>query len=274
MDSLLIGGQRIGRRERPFLIAGPCALEDEDDALRIAEVCFKTAEERGFFYIFKSSYLKDNRSSLDSYTGPGIEEGLRILERIKNEIGVPVLSDVHCREEVDAAALVCDVIQIPAFLVRQTRLVVKASSAGRVVNLKKGQFMSPEEMGMAVDKAKRSGAPGVMITERGTFFGYNNLVVDMTSFERMRSFEAPLIIDVTHSLQLPGGSGNRSGGRPQFARAIARAAAGAGCDGFFIETHFKPLSCSCDAESMLRIDALPSLLEEVSAIFEIINSFD
>ncbi len=274
MDHLVIGGKKLPYREKPILIAGPCALEDEDDALKIAEVCEQVSSRLNFNYIFKSSYLKDNRSSLDSYTGPGLEEGLRILERVNRETGVPVLTDVHCRDEVDAVAEVCDVIQIPAFLVRQTRLVVKVSGTGRVINLKKGQFLSPEEMRLAVDKAKRSGASGIMVTERGTLFGYNNLVVDMTAFPRMRSLGVPLIIDATHSLQLPGGSGDRSGGRPEFAKVIARAAAAAGCDGFFIETHFNPLSCRCDSEAMLRIEDLPGVLEQAAGIFDVVNSFE
>ncbi|MCD6379732.1 3-deoxy-8-phosphooctulonate synthase [bacterium] len=273
MDSLVIGGRRLSRREKPLLIAGPCALEDEEDAIRIADKCAGLAEDNGFFYIFKSSYLKDNRSSLDSYMGLGLEDGLKILDRIRNEIGVPVLTDVHCRQEIPYVADVCDVIQIPAFLVRQTRLIITAAKTGKVLNLKKAQFLSPEEMGLAVDKARRSGAESVMVTERGTLFGYNNLVVDMTSFPRMRPFDLPLIMDVTHSLQLPGGLGTRSGGRPEFASVLARAAAAAGCDGFFIETHFDPLSCKSDAESMLPIEKLPGLLREVSQIFDLVNSF-
>ncbi len=274
MDPLVIGEHRLSLREKPILIAGPCALEDEEDAVRIAGKCAEMAEENGFFYIFKSSYLKDNRSSLDSYVGPGLEDGLRILDRVRSEVGVPVLTDIHCREEIPSVADVCDVVQIPAFLARQTRLIVSAAKTGKVLNLKKAQFLSPEEMELAVDKARRSGAASVMVTERGTLFGYNNLVVDMTSFPRMRHFGVPLIMDVTHSLQLPGGSGTQSGGRPEFAGIIARSAAAAGCDGFFIETHFDPSSCKSDAESMLQIDKMPDILREVSEIFDLVNSFD
>ncbi|MDZ7860868.1 MAG: 3-deoxy-8-phosphooctulonate synthase [Candidatus Krumholzibacteriota bacterium] len=274
MDPLVIGEHRVSLRKKPILIAGPCVLEDEEDAVRIARKCAELAEENGFFYIFKSSYLKDNRSSLDSYVGPGLEDGLRILDRVRGEVGVPVLTDVHCREEISSVADVCDVLQIPAFLARQTRLIVSAAKTGKVLNLKKAQFLSPEEMELAVDKARRSGAASVMVTERGTLFGYNNLVVDMTSFPRMRHFGVPLIMDVTHSLQLPGGSGTRSGGRPEFAGIMARSAAAAGCDGFFIETHFAPSSCKSDAESMLQIDKMPDILREVSQIFDLVNSFD
>ena len=170
------------------------------------------AEREGFFYIFKSSYLKDNRSSVDSYTCPGLERGLEMLSRVGKEVGAPLLTDVHSREEIAPAADICDVLQIPAFLSRQTSLVTAAAGTGRILNLKKGQFLSPEEMGLAVEKARRGGAGGVMVTERGTFFGYNNLVVDFTSFARMRAPGVPLIFDATHSLQLPGGLGTRSGG--------------------------------------------------------------
>ena len=274
MDSILIGGREFIPRSQPLLIAGPCTIEDEDDAVRIAEECRRAAEDNGFFYIFKGSYFKDNRSSFDSYRGPGIEPGLRALNRVSSRVDVPVLTDVHCREEVEPVAEVCDLIQIPAFLCRQTRLIIKAAGTGKVLNLKKGQFLSPEEMGLAVQKARRGGASGVLVTERGTCFGYNNLVVDMTSFSRMRELDVPLIFDSTHSLQLPGKLGDRTGGRPQYVPSLARAAVAAGCDGLFIETHPDPLSCSCDAEVMLPLDRLPGLLAEISGLFELINSFN
>jgi len=274
MDSILIGGREFIPRSKPLLIAGPCTIEDEDDAVRIAEECRRAAEDNGFFYIFKGSYFKDNRSSFDSYRGPGIESGLRALSRVSSRVDVPVLTDVHCREEVEPVAEVCDLIQIPAFLCRQTRLIIKAAGTGKVLNLKKGQFLSPEEMGLAVEKARRAGASGVLVTERGTSFGYNNLVVDMTSFSRMRELDVPLIFDSTHSLQLPGKLGDRTGGRPQYVPSLARAAVAAGCDGLFIETHPDPLSCSCDAEVMLPLDRLPGLLAEISELFELIDSFN
>lgn len=272
MPSITIDGRLIDTARTPILIAGPCALEDIDDALRIAERCREEAERSGFAYVFKSSYLKDNRSSIDSYTGPGLEAGLEMLSRVKRETGAPLLTDVHCREEVGPAAAVCDVIQIPAFLVRQTRLVTAAAATGRAVNLKKGQFLSPEEMGLAVEKARAGGAGDILVTERGTMFGYNNLVVDFTGFARMRPFGAPLILDATHSLQLPGGKGDRSGGRPGYARLLARAAAAAGCDGLFVETHPAPLGCQCDAEAMLPLGELPGLLEEAARFFETARS--
>lgn len=273
MDSLSIGGRTVQPGEVPLLIAGPCTLEDEDDALRIARECAGLADREGFFYIFKSSYLKDNRSSIDSYTGPGLERGLGMLERIRETMGCPVLTDVHCREEVAPAADVCDVLQIPAFLARQTRLIVAAAETGKALNLKKGQFLSPAQMGLAVEKAHRGGAEAVLVTERGTFFGYNNLVVDFTSFPTMASLGVPLVFDATHSLQLPGGLGTKSGGRPAYARILARAAVAAGCHGLFVETHFNPHSCRCDAEVMLPLDELPRLVHETGELFRAVKGF-
>lgn len=273
MKHLKIGKNDIDLNETPLLIAGPCVLEDEETALRIAKECAEAATREGFFYIFKSSYLKDNRSSIDSYTGPGLEKGLGMLERIGDKTGVPLITDVHGTDEVSRAADVCDCLQIPAFLSRQTSLIVAAAGTGKVLNLKKGQLLSPEEMGLAVEKAERSGAGGVMVTERGTFFGYNNLVVDFTAFARMRSFGVPLIFDATHSLQLPGGLGNVSGGRPGFVKLMARAAVAAGCDGLFVETHFEPRSCGCDAEAMLPFSELPVFLRETAEMYRLVRSF-
>jgi 2-dehydro-3-deoxyphosphooctonate aldolase (KDO 8-P synthase) len=274
MKNLRIGGSEVDVNETPLLIAGPCVLEDEETAVEIAKRCAEAASRAGFYYIFKSSYLKDNRSSIDSYAGPGIDRGLEMLRSIGDKAGVALLTDVHGTDEVTRAAQVCDCLQIPAFLCRQTSLIVAAAGTGAVLNLKKGQFLSPEEMGLAVEKAERSGAAGVMVTERGTCFGYNNLVVDFTSFARMSTFGVPLVFDATHSLQLPGGRGNRSGGRPRFARILARSAAAAGCDGLFIETHFEPLSCGCDAEVMVPFAELPALLAEAAGIFRLVKSFE
>lgn len=274
MDALWIDGRAVTSAKTPILIAGPCVLENLEDALRVAKECAEAASREGFFYVFKSSYLKDNRSSISSYAGPGLEKGLEMLAAIKAKAKVPLLTDVHCREEVPKAAGVVDVIQIPAFLVRQTRLVAAAAKTGKVINLKKSQMLSPEEMTNAVEKARASGAGGVMVTERGTFFGYNNLVVDFTAFPRMRPFGVPLIFDATHSLQLPGGLGTKSGGRPEFVSTLARAAVAAGCDGLFIETHFAPLTCQCDAEAMLPLAALPKLLKELAALFKLVRGFE
>jgi len=274
MDALRIAGHTVTPGKTPILIAGPCVLENFDDALRVARECAEAAAHEGFFYIFKSSYLKDNRSSIDSYTGPGLERGLEMLARIGAKAKVPLLTDVHCRDEVSKVADVVDVIQIPAFLARQTRLIVAAAKTGKVVNLKKSQMLSPEEMVNSVEKARFAGAGGIMVTERGTSFGYNNLVVDFTAFPRMRPFGVPLIFDATHSLQLPGGLGKKSGGRPEYVATLARAAAAAGCDGLFIETHLAPLSCKCDAEAMLPLKDLPRLLKELAALFKLVRGFE
>lgn len=274
MDPVRIGDLTFRPGREPLLIAGPCVLESEDDALFIADRCAELAAEHGFLYVFKSSYLKDNRSSVDSYTGPGLEAGLNILERVRSESGAPVLTDVHCREEVGPAAEVCDILQIPAFLARQTRLILAAAATGKPLNLKKGQFLSPEDMHHAVEKARMGGASGVLVTERGTSFGYNNLVVDMTAFSRMRAAGAPVIFDATHSLQLPGGLGDRSGGRPQHAAALARAAVSAGADGLFVETHPEPLTCRCDAEVMLPLGLLEGMLRETAAIFRLMRDHE
>ena len=274
MEKIDIAGQIVSLHKTPLLIAGPCVLEDVEDAIRVGTECAAIAEREGFFYIFKSSYLKDNRSSINSYTGPGLEKGLEMLARVRSETGAPLLTDIHSAGEAAPVAEVCDVLQIPAFLSRQTSLVAAAASTGKVLNLKKGQFLSPEEMHLAVEKARRNGAGGVMVTERGTFFGYHNLVVDFTAFPRMRDLEVPMIFDTTHSLQLPGRLGNRSGGRPGLARYLARAAAAAGCDGLFVETHFEPMTCECDAEVMLPLDELPRLLEETGRLFELVRGFE
>ena len=274
MEKIDIAGQIVSLHKTPLLIAGPCVLEDVEDAIRVGTECAAIAEREGFFYIFKSSYLKDNRSSISSYTGPGLEKGLEMLARVRSETGAPLLTDIHSAGEAAPVAEVCDVLQIPAFLSRQTSLVAAAASTGKVLNLKKGQFLSPEEMHLAVEKARRNGAGGVMVTERGTFFGYHNLVVDFTAFPRMRDLEVPMIFDTTHSLQLPGRLGNRSGGRPGLARYLARAAAAAGCDGLFVETHFEPMTCECDAEVMLPLDELPRLLEETGRLFELVRGFE
>jgi 2-dehydro-3-deoxyphosphooctonate aldolase (KDO 8-P synthase) len=274
MESVSIGGRSVSPGEVPILIAGPCTLEDENDALAIASACAEMAEREGFFYIFKSSYLKDNRSSIDSYTGPGLERGLKALAAVRRGAGCPVLTDVHCREEVGPAAEVCDVIQVPAFLSRQTRLITAVAGTGKVVNLKKGQYLSPAEMGLAVEKARRGGAAAVFVTERGTFFGYNNLVVDFTAIPVMAPFDVPLIFDATHSLQLPGGLGTKSGGRPEFARTLARAAVAAGCHGLFVETHPDPRSCRCDADVMIPLNDLPRLLRETGEVFRVVNRFE
>jgi 2-dehydro-3-deoxyphosphooctonate aldolase (KDO 8-P synthase) len=264
--SASIGSYRVGGGQKPLLIAGPCVIESPDLALSLAEAIAKLPSIGEFQFVFKASYLKDNRSAGDSYRGPGLYEGLRVLENIRARVGVPVLSDVHTASEVPAAAAVLDVVQIPAFLCRQTSLLEAAGACGKPVNVKKGQFMAPEDMVNVVKKLHAAGADHVLLTERGTSFGYHDLVVDFRGFARMRAAGAPVIFDVTHSLQRPGGLGNKSGGEPALAAMMARAAAAVPVDGFFIETHPDPSRALSDAASMLPLDQLDGLLAQIARI--------
>lgn len=261
-----IGSLRVGGGGKPLLIAGPCVIESEDAVLSLADAIARLPVVREFQFVFKASYLKDNRSSVESYRGPGLDEGLRILEKVRTRVGVPVLSDVHAPGEVAAAAAVLDVIQVPAFLCRQTSLIEAVGAGGKPVNVKKGQFMAPEDMKNVVGKLRAAGARDILLTERGTSFGYHDLVVDFRGFARMRAAGAPVIFDVTHSLQRPGGLGDRSGGEPALAAMMARAAAAVPVDGFFIETHPDPPSALSDAASMLPFDQLPELLAQVARV--------
>jgi len=263
-----IGNYTVGGG-RPLLIVGPCVIESADLTLAIAESILKTPSASRFDIVFKASYRKDNRSSGKSDTGPGIDEGLSVLARVKQESGLPVLSDIHHPEEAAAAAEVLDVLQIPAFLCRQTSLLVAAARTGRPVNVKKGQFMAPQDMRNVADKLRGSGAKNILITERGTTFGYHNLVVDFRGFAHMRDAGAPVIFDVTHSLQKPGAQGTASGGEPELAAEMARAGAAFGVDGFFIETHPDPKNAKSDAASMLPLSELESLLNGVARVWEL-----
>jgi 2-dehydro-3-deoxyphosphooctonate aldolase (KDO 8-P synthase) len=267
-----VGPVRIGGEHPLALIGGPCAIEDEKHALTTAERLATIAADRRVPFIYKSSYDKANRSSLRGYRGPGLREGLRILRKVREAIGVPVLSDVHDVSEVEPAAEVLDVIQIPAFLCRQTDLVVAAARTGKPVNVKKGQFLAPQDMRNVIDKVQSSGNPSVLVTERGTSFGYHNLVVDMRGLVIMRELGCPVVFDATHSVQLPGGAGDRSGGERRYVPALARAAVAVGIDALFMEMHEdpdrtladgRPLS---DGPNMLRIDDLPRLLDELAGI--------
>ena len=267
-----VGSLRIGGGRPLVLIAGPCAIENETHALMTAERLAALAAERRVPFIYKSSYDKANRSSLESYRGPGLREGLRILRRVREVVGVPVLSDVHDVAEVGPAAEVLDVLQIPAFLARQTDLVVAAARTGKPVNLKKPQFVAPEDMAQVVAKARATGNEAILLTERGTSFGYHNLVVDMRGLLRMRELGYPVVFDATHAVQLPGARGDRSGGERQYVPALARAAVAVGVDALFMEVHEdldrtmadgRPLS---DGPNMLRIDDLPRVLDQVLAI--------
>jgi len=253
---------RIKRGEF-FLIAGPCVIESESLCLKVAGAVAALAERYNLPYIFKSSYMKANRTSVDSPTGPGLHEGLRILQKVKSETGQPVLTDVHETSEVAAVAEVVDILQIPAFLCRQTALIRTAARTGRWINIKKGQFMAPEDMAKAAAKAD---SDKVMLTERGTTFGYHNLVVDFRSLLIMKETGRPVVFDATHSLQLPSGGGSVSSGRPEFVIPMARAAAAIGIDGLFVETHPRPSEALSDTGAMLPLDQMESLLEAVTSI--------
>jgi 2-dehydro-3-deoxyphosphooctonate aldolase (KDO 8-P synthase) len=264
--SASIGSLRVGDGEKPLLIAGPCVIESEDLTLSIADSIARLPVTAKFHFVFKASYLKDNRSAGTSFRGPGLDAGLRVLEKVRARVGCPVLSDVHDVHEVAAAAQAVDVLQIPAFLSRQTSLIEAAAASGKPLNIKKGQFLAPEDMGNVVEKARACGARNLLLTERGTSFGYHDLVVDFRGFVRMRATGCPVIFDVTHSLQRPGGLGTASGGEPALAAMMARAAAAVPVDGFFIETHPDPASAKSDAASMLPLDQLSRLLEGVARV--------
>lgn len=249
-----------------FLIGGPCVIESSDHACRMATEIRKIADQVGIPYIFKASYDKANRTSIRSFRGPGIDEGLQVLARVRREVGVPVLSDVHETGHTLAAGQVLDILQIPAFLCRQTDLLVAAARTGKIVNIKKGQFLSPWDMKHAAAKVREAGNEKVLLTERGTSFGYNNLVVDFRSFPIMQSFDCPVVFDVTHSLQLPGGQGHASGGQPEFIPRLARAGVAAGVDGIFMEIHNDPAKALSDGPNALKLSLLRGLLEDIHAI--------
>ena len=273
-----VGPVAIGGGHPLVLIGGPCAIESEKHALMTAERIAAIAGERGVPFIYKSSYDKANRSSIHGYRGPGLREGLRILRKVRDALGVPVLSDVHQVSEVGPAAEVLDVLQIPAFLCRQTDLVVAVARAGKPVNVKKGQFLSPGDMRNVADKVLSTGNRALLLTERGTSFGYGNLVVDLRGLADMRALGFPVVFDATHAVQLPGGAGDRSGGERKYVPPLARAAVAFGIDALFMEMHEdpdrtlpdgRPLS---DGPNMLRIDDLPRLLDEVRAIAAAVGS--
>lgn len=267
-----IGEVRIGGGNPLVLIAGPCVIENEEITLTTAERVKELAESHGIPVIFKSSYLKANRLSVNSYTGPGEEEGLRILSKVKREFGLPVLTDVHTPGEVKAAAEVVDVLQIPAFLCRQTDLVRAAAETGLPLNLKKGQFLAPEDMKFIAEKAQSVGNNNILLTERGTTFGYHNLVVDMRSILIMRDLGYPVVFDATHSLQLPGGEEASSGGQPRFVIPMSKAAVACGVEALFVETHPEVENALCDKDSMLPLDELEQLIISVKKIENSVRS--
>lgn len=255
-----------------FLLAGPCAIEGEEMALRIAETIVGLTDNLKIPYVFKGSFKKANRSRVDSFTGIGDEKALRILRKVSETFGVPTVTDIHQESDAALAAEYVDVLQIPAFLVRQTDLVVAAAETGRAVNLKKGQFMSPESMKHAVAKVTETGNGQVLITDRGTMFGYQDLIVDFRGIPVMKQY-APVVLDVTHSLQQPNQASGVTGGRPELIETIARAGIAAGVDGIFIETHFDPANAKSDGANMLHLDRLGELLRRLQAIRETVNRF-
>ncbi len=262
----------IGEGRPIILMAGPCVVESEAHATGLAEALVDITSRLGIPFIFKASYDKANRTSNRSYRGPGIAEGLRVLAAIKQRFGVPIVTDIHEVHEAAVAAEVADVLQIPAFLSRQTDLIVAAARTGRVVNIKKGQFLSPNDMKHAVAKVTTEGNPNVLVTERGTSFGYNNLVVDMRGFPMMREQGLPVVFDVTHSLQLPGGGDGVTAGLAQYITPLASAGVAAGVDGLFLEVHEEPARAKSDAQNALRLDLLEPLLRRLMAIDAIVKA--
>lgn len=268
---IVIGGVRIGGTNPLALIAGPCVIESESATLETAERLKKITADLGVPFIFKSSYDKANRSSVRSYRGPGLREGLKVLARVKHELDLPLLSDIHRFEEITPAAEVLDVIQIPAFLSRQTDLLVEVAKTGRVVNIKKGQFLAPWDIKNAIEKAESTGNRNILITERGVSFGYNNLIVDFRSLPMMRGLGYPVVFDATHSVQLPGGAGTASSGDRQYVAPLTRAAVATGVDALFMEVHACPDKALCDGPNMMSLDELPDLLRQAQEIDRIVK---
>lgn len=271
-NSIEVGDFRIGRDRPLALIAGPCVIEDYDTARTIAAEMKAITGDLNIPFIYKASYDKANRTSTSAFRGPGLADGLKILAEIKAEFDVPILSDIHRISEIPEAARVLDILQIPAFLCRQTDLIVEAARSGRVVNIKKGQFLAPWDMANVVEKVVSAGNRNLMITERGAMFGYNNLVVDFRGLMIMRRSGYPVIFDATHSVQLPGGAGGSSGGQREFAPVLARAAVAAGVDGIFIEVHPDPEKARCDGPNSLRIDTVHQLLSQLKSIHRILGA--
>ncbi|PJA78027.1 MAG: 3-deoxy-8-phosphooctulonate synthase [Nitrospirae bacterium CG_4_9_14_3_um_filter_51_5] len=264
-----IGPFSVGGSCPHFLIAGPCVIESEKLVIETAAAIAEIAKDLGIPYIFKASYDKANRTSISSFRGLGIAEGLKILKKIKRELGVPILTDIHEVQDVSQVAEAVDVLQIPAFLCRQTDLLCAAAKSGRVVNVKKGQFLSPWDMANVVNKLQEAGTRKIFLTERGASFGYQNLVVDMRSLPVMRNLGYPVVFDATHSVQLPGGGGTVSSGQREFVAPLARAAAAVGCDGFFMEVHPRPEEALSDGPNMIRLSELRGLLEQLQAIWQV-----
>jgi 2-dehydro-3-deoxyphosphooctonate aldolase (KDO 8-P synthase) len=266
-----LGSMRLGIGNPLFLIAGPCVIENETHARKMAEKVAKIASDCGVPYIFKASYDKANRSSVKAFRGPGLAEGLRILGKIKSDLKLPILTDIHEPSHAQPAAEVCDVLQIPAFLARQTDLLLSAAKTGRIINVKKPQFVSPWDMANVVEKIYSTGNKDIILTERGATFGYQNLVVDMRSFPILQKLGYPVVFDVTHSVQLPGGQGHASGGQPEFIEPLARAGVAAGVDGIFLETHDNPAEALSDGPNSLPLSQLPALLKRLKELSTVVR---
>ncbi len=269
MQPIQFGGLTVGRGAPLLLIAGPCVIESESHAIDTAIAVRDIARRAGVQYVFKASYDKANRTSVGSFRGPGLDEGVRILSRVRDKAGVPILTDIHEASHAERVAPVADVLQIPAFLSRQTDLLVAAARTGRVVNIKKGQFLAPADMRHAIAKVVEAGNARVIVTERGFSFGYHNLVVDMRAFPILRSFGYPVVYDVTHSLQLPGAGDGVTAGQAEFIEPMAAAGVAAGIDGVFMEVHERPEQAKSDAQNALRLDRLEPLLSRLVRIHEI-----
>lgn len=270
---IALGSLRLGGGNPLFLIAGPCVIESEAHARMMAEKVAKIAADVGVPYIFKASYDKANRTSVKAFRGPGAQEGLRILGRIKADLKVPVLTDIHDASQAAPAAEVCDVLQIPAFLARQTELLIAAGKTGRIINIKKAQYLSPWDMGNVAEKVASTGNTNIILTERGASFGYQNLVVDMRSFPVMQKTGYPVVFDVTHSVQLPGGQGHASGGQPEFIEPLVRAGVAAGVDGIFLETHDNPAAALSDGANALPLAQLPALLAKLKELGALVRQW-
>jgi len=263
--------KNLNSPHRLFLLAGPCVIESEQLCRRVASSLTRTCRELGIFFVFKASFDKANRTSGKAFRGPGLAAGLEILAGIRQEFGVPVLTDVHTEIQAAAAAQVVDILQIPAFLCRQTDLIDAAVATGKIVNLKKGQFLSPAEMGRVAEKARLAGGRYLLLTERGTTFGYNNLVADMRSIPIMQSFGFPVVFDATHSVQLPGGGGDKSAGQREFAPILARSALAAGASGLFLETHPQPDQALSDGPNMIPLREMKATMKSLLKVFEAIK---
>ena len=269
-----LGSLRLGGHNPLFLIAGPCVIESEAHARSMAERVAKIASDAGFPYIFKASYDKANRSSVKAFRGPGLSEGLRVLGKIKSDLHLPILTDIHDASQAGPAGEVADILQIPAFLSRQTDLLVAAAKTGRIVNVKKAQFLSPWDMGNVAEKIAAAGNQKIILTERGASFGYNTLVVDMRTFPVLAKFGYPVVYDVTHSVQLPGGQGHASGGQPEFIEPLARAAVAAGVDGIFLETHDNPPAALSDGANALPLPQLAGLLAHLKELSFLVRRWE